>query len=138
MRVKVYELKPRGGWFHKPSGGEFVLDKSRLHCIITIEGGEGSFQFLDPSREKLIRELFDAPSTVFVAGGQSPDGAHWDAVEHHPAWSVEAIEAIVKDELYGHSLGATIEYEDRKSILTSASEAVKRIWRRRQEEGNSQ
>lgn len=101
MRVKVYELKP--------GGGGFVLDRDRLHCIITIEEGKGSFKFLNPSREKLIRELFDGPSFSFVSGGRTPDGAHWDAAETHPAWSAEAIKAIVEDELYGHNLGATIE-----------------------------
>ena len=101
MRVKVYELQP--------SGREYVLDKSRMHCIITIKEGKGSFKFLDPSREKMIRTLFDAPSSTFVAGGNSPDGTHWDAVETHAAWSREAIEAIVKHELYGFNLGATID-----------------------------
>lgn len=105
MRVKVYELKPslRG----------YVIDKSRLHCIIEVKEGKGSFRFLNTKREKIIRELFDAGSNVFVAGGQSPDGMHFDAVEHHPAWSKDAIEAIVKDELYGFNLGATVE-EDRQ------------------------
>jgi hypothetical protein len=60
----------------------------------------------------LIRELFDGPSSTFVSGGKTPDGVHWDAMETHPAWSVEAIEAIVKGQLYGHNLGATIEYEE--------------------------
>jgi len=104
MRVKVYELKP--------GDGRFVLDKSRLYCVIAIKDGAGSFKFLDRSREKLIRELFDGPSLNFVSGGTTPDGAHWDAMETHPRWSVEAIEAIVKGELYGHNLGATIEYEE--------------------------
>ncbi|MGO8757868.1 MAG: hypothetical protein ACLQG3_07060 [Terracidiphilus sp.] len=132
MRVKVYGIKPRGAI--KPSGGEFVLDKSRLHCVITVKDGKGSFEFRDRSREKLIRELFDAPSTVFVAGGKTPDGAHWDAIETHPAWSVEAIEAIVKDVLYGHSLGATIEYEDKRGILARAAEAIRGTWRRKDRE----
>jgi len=101
MRVKIYELQPRGG--------EFVLDKSRMVCIITFKEGKGSFKFLDLSRERLIRSLFESPSSRFVAGGKSPDGAHWDAVETHPAWSVEAIKAIVDHNLYGFSLGATIE-----------------------------
>jgi hypothetical protein len=101
MRVKVYELQP--------SGGGHVLDKSRLHCIITIKEGKGSFKFLDSSREKLIRSTFDAPSSTFVAGGKMPDGTHWDALDTHPAWSREAIEAIVKHELYGFNLGATID-----------------------------
>lgn len=101
MRVKVYQLQP------SPDG--FVLDKERLHCVIDVEDGKGSFQFLDTSREKLIRSLFDGPSTIFVAGGKTPDGAFFDAVETHPAWSVEAIEAIVDNELYGFNLGATIE-----------------------------
>ena len=104
MRVKVYELKP---------GDEgFVLDKSRMYCIIAIKEGMGSFKFLDPSREKLIRSLFDGPSSNFVSGGKTPDGAYWDAIETHPAWSVEAIEVIVKEQLYGYNLGATIESED--------------------------
>lgn len=103
MRVKVYELRPglRG----------FVLDKHRKHCIIDIREGKGSFPFLDPSREKLMRSLFDEPSRTFVAGGKSPDGVHFDAIETHPACSVEAIEAIVNEELYGFNLGATIEYD---------------------------
>jgi len=105
MRVKVYDLKP--------GGGGFVLDKSRMHCIITIKDGNGSFKFLNPSREKLIRELFDGPSSSFVSGGMTSDGVHWDAMETHPAWSVEAIEAIVNDQLYGFSLAATIEYKER-------------------------
>jgi hypothetical protein len=104
MRVKVYELHP--------VDGKFVVDESRLHCVISIKDGKGSFQFLDSRREKLIRELFDAPSSTFVSGGQTPDGAHWDAMETHPAWSAGAIEAIVKDELYGFNLGATIDDED--------------------------
>jgi hypothetical protein len=101
MRVKVYELQP--------GEGGFVLDLDRLYCVITIEDGKGSFRFLNASREKLIRELFDGPSSSFVSGGTTPDGAHWDALETHPAWSVEAIKAIVEAELYGHNLGATIE-----------------------------
>jgi hypothetical protein len=104
MRVKVYGLEP--------GPGGFVLDKSRLHCIIAVKEGKGSFKFLNPSREKLIRELFNGPSTTFVSGGTAPDGTHWDAMQTHPAWSVEAIETIVNDELYGFSLGATIEYDD--------------------------
>jgi hypothetical protein len=103
MRVKVYELQP--------GEGGFVLDRDRLHCVLTIEDGKGSFKFLNSSREKLIRELFDGPSSCFVCGGATPDGMHWDAMETHSAWSVEAIKAIVNDELYGHNLGATIEYE---------------------------
>jgi hypothetical protein len=103
MRVKVYDLQP--------GDGGFVIDKSRLHCVITIKDGNGSFKFLNTGREKLIRELFDGPSSRFVSGGTTPDGAHWDSLETHPAWSVEAIEAIVEDQLYGFNLGATIEYE---------------------------
>jgi len=103
MRVKVYELKPslRG----------HVIDKNRLYCIIDVKNGEGSFRFVDTKREKIIRELFDAGSHRFVAGGQMPDGHFFDAMESHPAWSVEAIEAIVKEELYGFNLGATIEHD---------------------------
>jgi hypothetical protein len=104
MRVTVYELEP--------GKDGFVLDRSHMYCVIEIKDGAGSFRFLDRSREKLIRELFDGPSLNFVSGGTTPDGAHWDAMETHSAWSVEAIEAIVKDELYGHNLGATIEYEE--------------------------
>lgn len=104
MRVKVYSLMP--------SDKGFVLDKNCLQCAITIKDGKGSFKFFNLGREKLIRGLFDGPSSRFVSGGQAPDGTHWDAMEHHPAWSVEAIEAIVNDVLYGHSLGATIEYQD--------------------------
>jgi hypothetical protein len=104
MRVKIFSLMP--------SDKGFVLDKNCLHCIITIKDGNGSFKFINSDREKLIRELFDGPSSRFVSGGQAHDGTHWDAMEHHPAWSVEAIEAIVNDVLYGHSLGGTIEYED--------------------------
>jgi hypothetical protein len=103
MRVKVYDLQP--------GDGGFVIDKSSLHCVITIKDGNGSFKFLNTGREKLIRELFDGPSSRFVSGGTTPDGAHWDALETHPAWSVEAIEAIFEDQLYGFNLGATIEYE---------------------------
>ena len=103
MQVKVYELKP---------GLEgFVLDTERIHCIIVIQDGKGSLQFLDPSREKLIRSLFEEPSSTFVAGGKSPDGVSFDAMETHPAWSVKAIEAIVQEELYGFNLGATIDYD---------------------------
>ena len=102
MLVKVYSLMP--------TDKGFVLDKDCLHCIITVKDGKGSFKFKNSSREKLIRELFDGPSSVFVSGGKAPDGTHWDAMESHPAWSIEAIEAIVNDELYGHSLGGTIEY----------------------------
>jgi hypothetical protein len=103
MRVKVYELEPG------PEG--FVLDLQRMHCIIDIKDGKGSFRFLDPRREKLIQSLFDEPYSGFVAGGQSSDGVYFDAVQTHPAWSVEAIEAIVNGELYGYNLGATIEYD---------------------------
>lgn len=101
--VRIHELRP--------SSSGFVLDEDRLHCIIDIEHGRGRFRFLNASREKLIRSLFDGPSTRLVAGGRSPDGFHFDAMETHPAWSVEAIETIVKDELYGHNLGAIIEYD---------------------------
>ena len=101
MRVKVYELEPG------PDG--FVLDEQRLYCVIDIAEGKGSFQFLDPSREKLIRSLFEGPSSTFVAGGKTPDGAYFDAVETHPAWSAEAVRAVVDEELYGFNLGATIE-----------------------------
>ena len=102
MHIKVYDLKPINGGFE--------LDKSRLHCIIEIKDGKGNFTFFNPSIEKLIRELFDGPSSSFVSGGNTPDGAHWDAVETPPSWSVEAIDAITRQELYGFSLGATIEY----------------------------
>jgi len=128
MRVKIYSLKPKDGVF-RPTGGEWVLDKDLLHCIITIKDGKGDFKFLNASREKLIRDLFNAPSTVFVAGGTSLDGAHWDAIQSHPAWSVEAIEAIVKHELYGCTLGATIEYDDRRSILARAANAIGKFLR---------
>jgi hypothetical protein len=103
MRVKVYELKPslRG----------HVIDKDRLHCVIDIKDGKGSFKFLNSKREKIIRELFDAASHCFVAGGQMPDGAFFDAMESHPAWSREAIVTIIRDDLYGFNLGATIEDE---------------------------
>jgi hypothetical protein len=104
MRVTVYELKP--------VEDGFVLDRSRMYCLIEVKDGRGSFKFFDRSREKLIRELFDGPSLNFVSGGMTPEGAHWDAMETHSAWSVEAIEAIVKGQLYGHNLGATIEYEE--------------------------
>lgn len=103
MRVKIYELRP------SPNG--FVIDEDRLHCIITIHEGKGSFKFLNASRETLIRSLFEAPSSRFVAGGKSPDGTYFDAMETHPAWTTEAIEAIVEDELYGHNLGGVIEYD---------------------------
>lgn len=88
------------------------MDKSCKDCIITIKEGKGSFRFLNSSREKVIRMLFDAPSSTFVSGGKTPDGMHWDAKETHPAWSVEAIEAIVKHKLFGFNLGATIEYDE--------------------------
>src|SRR5579872_3640790 len=103
MRVRVYELKP------SPDG--FVLDEQRLHCVIDVNEEKGSFRFRDASREKLIRELFDGPCSVFVAGGKTPEGVFFDAVQTHPAWSVEAIEAIVKNERYGHNLAASIEYD---------------------------
>lgn len=103
MRVKVCELEPG------PEG--FVLDNERLHCIIDVKEGEGKFWFKDPSREKLIRSLFSAPVGTFVGGGKSPEGVYFDAIETHPALSVEAIEAIVKEQLYGFNLGATIEYD---------------------------
>ena len=103
MRVKVYELRP------SPSG--FVLDEDRLHCIIDIQNGNGAFRFFNASREKLIRSLFSGPSSRFVAGGKSPDGTYFDAMETHPTWSAEAIESIVKHQLYGHSLGGTIDYD---------------------------
>lgn len=116
MRVKVYEIRPP--WkketeriLHGPGGGEYVLDTSRMQCIITVKEGKGSFKFVNWSREKLIRETFDAPSFRFVAGGKMPGGGHWDGTETHPAWSVEAIESIVKHQLYGFNLGATIEYD---------------------------
>lgn len=101
MRIQVYELQP------SPDG--FVIDPDRLHCVITVKEGTGSFRFLNPSREKLIRSLFDGPFSHFVRGGKTPGGPHWDAMETHPAWSAEAIHAIVEDGLYGHNLGATID-----------------------------
>jgi hypothetical protein len=101
MRVRVYELQP--------GPGGFVLDRQRLHCVIDIEDAKGRFHFLDSSREKLIRSLFDGQSSTFVAGGKTPDGAYFDAVETHPAWSAEGIRAVVDNELYGFNLGATIE-----------------------------
>jgi hypothetical protein len=101
MRIKVYELMPG------PSS--FVVDKDRLHCIIDVKNRKGTFRFHSTSREKLIRELFDGPSSTFVAGGKSPDGFYFDAMQTHPAWSAEAIKTIVQDELYGFNLGATID-----------------------------
>lgn len=103
MRVKVYEIMPG------PTG--FVLDEQRLHCIIDIEDGNGTFHFLNHSREKLIRQLFSSPSSTFVAGGKSTDGLHFDVIETHPAWSAEAIHAVIEGELYGFNLGAAIENE---------------------------
>ncbi len=137
MRVKVYEIRPPWGKetekiLHGPGGGEYVLDKSCLHCIITVKEGKGSFKFLNPSREEQIRRKFDAPSFRFVAGGGAPGGVHWDATETHPAWSIEAIEAIVKHQLYGSNLGATIEYDnwDGKSPPKSPEDdkKEKRFW----------
>lgn len=104
MRVRIYQLRP------SPNG--FVIDEDRLHCILEIQDGKGTFKFLNTSREKLIRSLFEAPSMSFVAGGQDPDGVHFDAMETRPAWTIAAIEAIVGDQLYGHSLGAVIEYDE--------------------------
>jgi hypothetical protein len=103
MRVKVYELQPG------PHG--FVVDEDRLYCVIEINEGKGNFRFFDTRREELIRSLFEAPSSRFVAGGRGQDGVHFDAMETHPAWTVAAIEAIVGDELYGHNLGGVIEYD---------------------------
>lgn len=105
MRVTVYELRP--------GDGKFVLDKSHKHCIIAIKEGRGSFLLLDPSRQKLIQELFDGLSSNSVSGGKEPERAHWDAIETHPAWSVEVIEAIIKEQLFGFNMCATIEYEER-------------------------
>jgi hypothetical protein len=104
MRVKVYDLMPG------PTG--FVLDKQRLHCIIDVKDGKGNFHFLNPRREEIIRELFSGPSSTFVAGGKSPDGFYFDAMETHPAWSTEAIKTVVQDVLYGFNLGATIEDDE--------------------------
>jgi hypothetical protein len=104
IRVRVYEIRPG------PFG--FELDTDRLHCVIEIEDGQGSFRFLDHSREKLIRSLFDSPSSRFVAGGTTPDGLQADVMETHPAWSIAAIESVVRYELYGFNLGAVIEQID--------------------------
>ncbi|MGO8819177.1 MAG: hypothetical protein ACLQVG_31445 [Terriglobia bacterium] len=137
MRVKVYEIRPSykkeaANILHGPGGGEYVLDTSRMQCVITVREGEGSFKFVNSSREKLIRETFDAPSFRFVAGGEMPGGGHWDGAETHPAWSVEAIESIVKHQLYGFNLGATIEYDkwDGKSPPKSPDDDKRkeRVW----------
>lgn len=104
MRVRVYELQPG------PAG--FELDKERMHCIIDIKAGKGSFEFFDSRREKLIRSLFENPSKTFVAGGKTPDGYYVDAMKSDPAWSAEAVETVVSDVLYGFNLGATIEYDN--------------------------
>ena len=144
MRVKVYSIG--GPWTKKIAAvgqnwnGEYILDKDFLHCTITVKDGKGSFKFtgIEPDREKYIREKFESGSCRFVAGGEDPGGGHWDAMERHPAWTPEAIESIVKYELYASSLGATIEYDkwDRASPSKAQQDGQKeqggwlRFWRK--------
>jgi hypothetical protein len=103
-RIEVYELRPEKD--------DFVIDESRLLCIITVGNGSGTFQFFDAAWEPVIRETFDAPSFSFVYGGTDPEGAHYDGAVTHPAWSREALESIVKHELSGLDMGAKIFYEE--------------------------
>jgi len=98
VRIEIYELR-------RESDG-FVIDETRPVAVITVKDGIGAFHLHDKRKEKTLRDIFDNPVTSFVAGGKALDGACWDAVTTCPAWSMEAIQRILEDQLRGHNLGA--------------------------------
>jgi hypothetical protein len=103
VRIAIYELRREGDGF--------VIDERRLVAVITIEDGKRGFRFRDKRREKTLRALFENPLVSFVAGGKTPDGAHWDAATTYPAWSQEAIEQIIGDRLRSYNLGGIVTHD---------------------------
>jgi hypothetical protein len=104
MIIEIYELRP---------GEEgFVINDRRLLCIITVKDGKGSFNFLDSRRERLIRGMFEGSALSFVDGGTGPGGIHVDSLVKRPAWSREAVEAIVNEQLFGSGMGGKIIDEE--------------------------
>jgi hypothetical protein len=100
VRVDIYRLRRSAkGW---------VIDEKHPVAVVTVRDGQGSFHFYDKSREKFLRKLFNEPAAAFRGGGKSTDGVCIDAFVTYPAWTRQAIELIVSDILYGHSLGGKI------------------------------
>lgn len=100
MHIEIYELRrTRDG---------FVIDEKRHVATVIVKESKGVLQLHNKHREKELRKLFENPLTTFVAGGKTPDGAHWDSVVIYPAWSKEAIDLIVGDKLRTLNLKAKV------------------------------
>ena len=111
MRVKIYKLRREAA--------DWVIDEKHPVAEVTIKDGQGSFRFYDRGREKLLRQLFTEPARAFRGGGETSDGAHFDAFVTYPVWTREAIELIVSDILRGYSLGGKI-IDDEVSVTKSS------------------
>jgi hypothetical protein len=75
---------------------------------VTTDGRRGQVQVLDPAFAGVLKDAFERPQHVFTrgitAGGLSMDGTPRTL----PAWSTEAIEHVVKNELKVHQLRAEL------------------------------
>lgn len=100
MNIEIFDLTVENGK-HKP-------DLLKRVASIAIKDGIGNFIFYDPSREKIIRKLFDGPAVVFGEGTETIDGTHTDSATTYPAWSREAIEHVLNNKLIGFNLGGQI------------------------------
>jgi len=102
MRIEIFELRP--------GKDGYVINDRRPVAVINVQDGKGSFHFHDRSREKLVRQLFDGPVMTFAGNGgiTTSDGYHVDGTVTYPAWSDEAVRAVVEGELMGYNLGGRI------------------------------
>lgn len=102
MRIEIFELRP--------GKGGYVINERRPVAVITVQNGRGSFHFHDKSRERLLRQLFDGPVMTFAGEGgiTTSDGYSVDTAVTYPAWSEEAVRAVVEGELMGFNLGGKI------------------------------
>ncbi|MCA9551068.1 MAG: hypothetical protein KC933_13625 [Myxococcales bacterium] len=75
---------------------------------VSTDGKRGQVQVLDPAFAGVLKDAFERPQHVFghgvTANGLSMDGAP----RVLPAWSDEAIQHVVKNELKVHQLRAEI------------------------------
>ena len=97
MQVEIFEIMPG------PEGWQ--LDLERRVALINVQ--EGTFAFDDPTRERLVRGIFENDFSAFIPVAPS-EGLHADGVTRLKAWAPETVRYILDEELYGHSLGGRI------------------------------
>jgi len=105
MKIEIFELRP--------GKGGYVINERKPVAVITVENGRGSFSFKDKSRERLLRQLFDGPVITFAGEGGiiTSDGFNIDSTVTYPAWSEEAVRAVVEGELMSFNLGGRILFD---------------------------